>query len=44
MSTKLLLSGFFWRIAIRVAFVILLFAIGYGLAVLVMVLNRGMSI
>jgi hypothetical protein len=44
MSTKPLLSGLLWRIAISIAFAILLIALGYGFALLVMALNRGMSV
>jgi hypothetical protein len=44
MSTKPLLSSFLWRIAISIAFAILLIALGYGFAMLVTALNRGMSV
>lgn len=44
MSNRPLLSGFLWRIAVWVAFALLLIAIGYGLVTLVAALNRGMRV
>jgi hypothetical protein len=35
MQTKPLLSGLLWRIAVGIAFALLLIAIGYGFAMLV---------
>lgn len=44
MQNKPLLSGFLWRIALWIAFAILLIAIGYGFAMLVTALNNGMQV
>jgi hypothetical protein len=43
MQNKPLLSGLLWRIAIWLAFAILLIAIGYVFAMLVTALNSGMQ-
>jgi hypothetical protein len=40
MSNKPLLSSFLWRVALWAAFAILLIAIGYGLAMLITILNN----
>jgi hypothetical protein len=44
MSNRPLLSSFLWRVAIWVAFAILFIASGYGFAMLVTALNRGMGV
>lgn len=44
MPTKPVLSSLLWRIAIWIAFAILLIAIGYGFAMLVTALNSGIQV
>jgi|FLYN01.1.fsa_nt_gi hypothetical protein len=44
MQNKPLLSSFLWRVAVWIAFAILLIAIGYGFAMLVTALNSGIQV